>query len=146
MYCRFATPFTFAIAVLLLSSIDATSQETKEERPALILSPKAGAKVGQFEDIEGKLNVKDGWPVVLVQAQVSGQQWYVQGPVEEVAQGKFTANAQFGEEKTKAGTKYRIAIVVAKDKEAAHKFEKGAMKNSLPAGLPRAEYVDVVRE
>jgi hypothetical protein len=112
----------------------------------VILSPKANAKVGQFEEVEGQLNVKEGWPVVLVQPLIGGQPWYVQGEVDEIAEGKFTSKVQCGNEKTKSGTKFRIVIVVAKDKAAAQKFAAGDTRNALPAGLPRSAYVDVVRE
>src|SRR5262245_48865446 len=119
MFRRLAGVFLIAGVTVLLSGRPALAQA----REVVIASPKGDAKVGQFEEVEGKLNVQEGWPVVLVQPLVGGQPWYVQGAVDEVASGKFTSKVQFGNEKTKAGTKFRIVIVVARDKAAAQKFE-----------------------
>lgn len=143
MFRQFTAVVAAACVVMLLSSRPTTAQGEKKEREAVILSPKKEAKVEQFADIEGQ--VKGGWPVVLVQPLVSGQPWYIQGQVEELANGNFTAKAQFGEDKLPKDTKFRVVIILAKDKAAAHKYEPGATRNSLPAGLPRSEYVDVVR-
>ncbi len=121
MFHRPACLLVVACIFGALSTVTVPAQE-KKDHPAEILAPKNGTKVGQFEEIEGKLNVKDGWPTVLVQPLVAGQPWYVQGFVEEVEQGKFKAKAQFGDENTKAGIEFKVVIIVSKNKPEAQKI------------------------
>ena len=121
------------------------SAEEKKQREVVVTSPKAGDKVEQFTDVEGRMNVKEGWPVVLVKPLVGDQPWWVQSPVESVENGKFIAASQFGDAATKEGTKFRIVIVLAPSKAAAMKFEKGMQRSSPPAGLTRSDYVTVTR-
>jgi hypothetical protein len=133
-----------SVVTLLLLMPRAAGQDDKESK-AVVLSPKAGTKVGQFEQIEGKVTGK-GWPVVLVKPLVGGQPWYVQASVEDVSDGKFTIDAQFGDERTEKGTKFRVIILVTKSRKEAANFKPGAKKNAPPAGLPKSEQVDVTRE
>jgi len=135
-----------SLAALLAWNLPSAScaEEEKKEKDAVIVSPKEGAKVSSSEEVEGKLNI-EGWPVILVQPLVEGEPWWIQGSVEELDEGKFTTTAQFGNTETKAGTKFKIIIVVAKNQEAAKKFEKGKTRTALPAGLPRSAPVTVVR-
>ena len=111
---------------------------------AVIVSPKEAAKVGQVEELEGKVT-GEGWPVVLVQPQADERMWWIQAPVEEMDGGKFTVPIQCGNDQTKPGTKFKLMIVLAKSKEDAHKFERGKTRPALPAGLTRSEPVTVTR-
>jgi hypothetical protein len=135
-------PWIVAVAVGLLAGV-AVSVAEPEKKEVVVLSPKEGGKVSQSEDVDGQLNVP-GWPVLLVKPE-GDQPWWVQSPVDEVVMGKFTSQAQFGEADTKAGTKFKIVVVVAPSKDEARKFERGMKRKSLPAGLPRSEPVSVVR-
>jgi hypothetical protein len=146
MWLRFAVALLVACAGAAVVGPPGAAGQDRKEREVTILSPKEGARVGQFEEIEGRRDAKEGWPVVLVQPLAPGQPWWVQAAVEEVTDGKFTANVQIGDDKTKPGTKFRLVVVLAKDREAAQKFEAGMTRNSLPAGLPRSEPVQVVRK
>jgi hypothetical protein len=132
-------------AATLLSLGPESAGRDAPEPPAIILSPKADAMVSQAEDIEGELKVKEGWPVVLVKPDKGNHPWWVQEPVQEMDNGKFSANVQFGDEKTPAGTMFRMIIVVAKNKEEAHKIKAGK-RDSLPAGLPKSNTVTVSRK
>jgi hypothetical protein len=145
MRSRFAVPALAFAGAVLLGLAAAQAQDKKEEKEVTILSPKEGSKVSQYEEIDGRLDPKKGWPVLLVQPLAPGQPWWIQATVEDVTDGKFTAKAQFGDDKTKGGAKFRVVVVLAKDKAAAEKFEAGTTKNSLPPGLPRSEYLNVVR-
>jgi hypothetical protein len=143
--CRFVL-LSLAIAGLFLAgTLPSAGDENKEEREAVVLSPKEGAKVSQTEELEGKLNT-EGWPVVLVKPLVADEPWWVQSPVDELNKGKFTTELRFGNEQTKPGTKFRVVIVVAKSKEEAFKFERGMTRAALPAGLPRSVPVTVSHE
>lgn len=120
------------------------SGQQKKEPVAVIVSPKEGAKVERFGEVEGKLHTKKGWPVVLVQPLVGDEPWWVQPPVKEVEDGAFTVAAYFGNDETTPGTKFRVVIVVAKNKAEAHKLKAGMTLMELPA-LPRSEPVTAVR-
>jgi len=115
-----------------------------KEANIAIVSPKDGAKAAQSEEVEGKLNI-DGWPVVLVQPQAGEKVWWIQEPVEEIDKGKFTVPVRLGDDKTPVGTKFKLVIIVAKDKQEAQKYERGKTRATLPPGLPKSEPVVVSR-
>src|SRR3954466_5575273 len=132
------------IAALSAWCVQLTPAAEKAASTAVIVSPKEAAKVGQVEELEGKVT-GEGWPVVLVQPQADERMWWIQAPVEEMDGGKFTVPIQCGNEQTKVGTKFKLMIVLAKSKEDAHKFERGKTRPALPAGLVRSEPVTVTR-
>lgn len=120
----------------------AVAQE-KKAPPAEVVSPKAGGMVEEFSEVEGRL-MQPGWPVVLIKPP-GDQPWYVQAPVESISDGSFSVPGRFGDAMTKAGTKFRVIIIVAKDKRAAHQYETGAQLKALPPGSLRSETITVTR-
>jgi hypothetical protein len=118
----------------------------REQPPATIVSPKDSSEVEESEDLEGRLSVKEGYPVVMVRPMVPQQPWYVQGFVESVKDGGFSTPITVGDKKTRPGTTFRLAIVVAKSRAEAAKFKEGMTMPRLPAGLPRSNFVEVKRK
>jgi hypothetical protein len=112
-------------------------------RASLVIeSPKEGATVGMREDLTGRIE-SEGWPVFFVQALIPGQPWWCQAPVARVDGGRFSTQVVFGDEFTPSGTRFRIAGLVARTREAALKFEIGSKEQALPQGLPRSAEVVV---
>jgi serine/threonine-protein kinase len=112
-------------------------------KPGFVIeSPKAGATVGMKEMITGRME-SEGWPVIFIQADIPGQPWWCQAPVEQVDGGTFTANVVFGDERTPSGMKFRIAGIVTKTREEALKFTMGSQQQSLPEGFPKSAEVMV---
>jgi hypothetical protein len=113
----------------------------------VVKEPKDGAKVNQNQDIEGKLGQKQGWPVLLVRAIDGDTRWWVQEPVDSVAEGgEFTAAANIGDNSTPAETRFSIVVIVAPSKQAAlTAYPAGKKMVSLPS-LPRSKYITVIRE
>jgi hypothetical protein len=116
----------------------------RAQQGAVIVSPRRGAEVERFEEMEGRLT-GDGWPVVLVKPP-GDEPWYVQPRVEGVKDGKFTSKVYFGDGETRSGTRFRIIILVVKNQAAAARFEAGDTLKTLPASLPKSEPVVVTKE
>jgi serine/threonine-protein kinase len=112
-------------------------------QPGLVIeSPKEGATVDMKELLTGRLE-SDGWPVIFVQADIPGQPWWCQAPVEKVDGGRFSTNVVFGDDFTKSGTKFRVAGIVARTREDAIKFDMGSKAQALPEGYPQSAQVVV---
>jgi hypothetical protein len=106
--------------------------------PKLVIeNPQEGATVGMREVITGRVE-SGGWPVIFVRADIPGQPWWCQSPVETVDGGKFTTNAVFGDEFTKSGTKFQVAGIVAPTHDDALKFQMGMKEQALPEGFPQS--------
>jgi len=135
-------------AFVLTNSADTTAQEKKKEAVAAITAPKDGGKVDQTDQVEGKLNTTEGWPVVVIKPLVGIEPWWVQPPVEELKDGEFSIQAHFGNEETKPGTKFRVMIFVAKSKTDAHSYKANTTLKALPpeSKHPRSEPVEVERK
>jgi hypothetical protein len=119
-------------------------QETKKTPAAVVDSPTADEAVEESSQVDGHLN-ETGWPVVLVKPP-GDLPWYVQAPVESLTDGKkFSVAAKFGDSMTKPRTKFKVVIIVAKDKRAAYEYETGAQLKALPPGLPRSKTITVSR-
>jgi hypothetical protein len=135
---------TCVAAIALLAMRTPLCVGADAEKPkASITAPAANADVSQSDEIEGE--VTGGWPVVLVKPAAGEADWWIQAAVNTVDDGKFSAQCQFGDDKTPAGTKFKCIIVVVKDKKAAAEFKRGEKRNSLPAGLPRSTQLTVSR-
>jgi eukaryotic-like serine/threonine-protein kinase len=107
-------------------------------QPSLVIeSPQEGATVDMRAELTGRLE-SDGWPVIFVQADIPGQPWWCQAPVEKVDGRRFTATVVFGDEFTPSGTKYRIAGIVTRTREDALKFNIGTKQQALPDGFPQS--------
>jgi hypothetical protein len=112
----------------------------KAEAPRVSLvieSPKSGATVGMREELSGRIE-SDGWPVIFIQADIPGQPWWCQAPVTTIEGGRFTTKVVFGDEFTPPGTKFRIAGIVARSRDEAHKFDIGFKQQALPQGFPQS--------
>jgi hypothetical protein len=120
------------------------ADEKTARAPAELVAPKEGATVSEVEEFEGRLG-RDGWPVVLVRPEVEDGPWYVQAPVEEVTDRQFTGRAHFGDKDTPKGTKFILAVLVARTREEAREFKAGTTLKDLPADLPRSRLVAVFR-
>jgi hypothetical protein len=105
-------------------------------------NPKDGATVGTREELTGRIE-SSGWPVIFVQADIPGQPWWCQAPVEKVEGGRFTSTVVFGDEFTPSGTRFRIVGIVTPAREDALKFEIGSKAQDLPAGFPQSVVVAV---
>jgi hypothetical protein len=88
----------------------------------------------------------EGWPVIFVQALISGQPWWCQASVANIDGGRFTTEVVFGDELTPSGTKFRIAGLVTRTREEALKFQIGSKVQALPEGLPRSAEVVVTHQ
>ena len=108
----------------------------------VIESPKQGETVGTNEELTGRIK-SGGWPVIFVQADISGQAWWCQAPVARVDGGMFSTKVVFGDEFTRSGTRFRIAGILAPNREEALKFATGSKEQALPEGLPRSAEVVV---
>jgi hypothetical protein len=135
-----------SVGELIVSGV-ATAQVQKKKPAAVFETPEKGAKVAQIEQVEGRLETKEGWPVVLVRP-TNVNQWWAQPVVEKVEDDRrFACSVTFGNEGTSSGTKYRLVIIVVKSKsEAESKFPAGKLIESLPPSLPRSDYLNVERE
>jgi hypothetical protein len=107
----------------------------------VIENPKQGAAVGMREDLTGRIE-SEGWPVIFVQADIPGQPWWSQAPVEKGDHGRFSTKVVFGDELTPSGTRFRIAGIVTRTREEALKFAMGSKLQALPEGFPQS--VEVV--
>jgi eukaryotic-like serine/threonine-protein kinase len=107
--------------------------------------PKQGATVSMREELTGLVE-SDGWPVIFVQADIPGQLWWCQAPVENVEGGKFSTNVVFGDGVTPRGTKFRIAGIVTRTRDEARKFAMGSNHPALPEGFPKSVEVTVTRQ
>jgi hypothetical protein len=93
------------------------------------------------EELTGRIT-SDGWPVIFIQADIPGQPWWCQVPVTKVEGGAFSTQVVFGDDFTRSGTRFRIAGIVAPNREEALRFTVGSKDQALPEGFPRS--VDVV--
>jgi len=110
----------------------------------VIENPKEGSTVGGRVDLTGR--IESGWPVIFIQANIPGQPWWCQAPVEKVEGQKFTTNVVFGDDFTPSGMKFRVAGIVARTREEALKFTVGSKEQTLPQGLPRSAVVTVTHQ
>jgi len=111
-----------------------------------ITAPKANGMVDETDEVDGKLtNPGHAWPVVLVKP-AGDQPYYVQDEVTSIASsGEFTAKAHFGIQSTPSGTKFKIVIAMAPSQADAGKLKQGTALDTPPAGWPKSEPVNVVR-
>jgi eukaryotic-like serine/threonine-protein kinase len=107
-------------------------------RASLVIeSPKEGATVGMREELTGRIE-SEGWPVIFVQADIPGQLWWCQAPVEKVEGRKFSTKVVFGDDFTPHRTRFRIAGIVTRTREEALKFAMGSNHPALPEGFPQS--------
>ena len=110
--------------------------------------PSEGQKVSRVETLQGRME-GEGWPVVFVGGDApwspTKEIWWVQNPVEEVTDGVFRCVVTFGDENTRAGDRFSIAVVLAKSKALAGNFKKWSQRGNLPDELPHSKIVTVVR-
>lgn len=108
------------------------AQNATGKSPASLVSPKRDETVGRSHEVTGKLAIA-GHPLVLVRPDAVGGEWYVQPPVELSDRGYFKSKVRFGNDKTAAGAKFHVAVVVLRTPEEAE-FFKG--KEALPMVPP----------
>jgi eukaryotic-like serine/threonine-protein kinase len=111
----------------------------------VIESPKQGATVGMREELTGRIE-SEGWPVIFVQADIPGQKWWCQAPVEKVEGRRFSTNVVFGDDVTPRGTRFRIAGIVTPTRDEALKFAMGSNHPVLPEGFPQSAEVKVTHQ
>ena len=111
----------------------------------VIENPKQGATVGMREELTGRIE-SEGWPVIFVQADIPGQPWWCQAPVEKVEGGRFSTNVVFGDDLTPHGTRFRIAGIVTRTRDEALKFAMGSNHPALPEGFPKSVEVTVMHQ
>src|SRR4051794_24066333 len=94
-----------AVGLLLATAAAALGAATDAGQPpeAVVVSPKSQAVVSEVDEVEGRL-AGPGWPVLLVRATSADSPWWVQPPVSEVVDGKFTARVHVGDATTPART------------------------------------------
>jgi serine/threonine-protein kinase len=113
-------------------------------RPAslVIENPKEGATVSMREELTGRIE-SEGWPVIFVKADIPGQPWWCQAPVEKVEGGKFSTKVIFGDDFTPQGTRFKVAGIVTSTREEALKFAMGSNHLALPDGFPQSVAITV---
>jgi hypothetical protein len=122
------------------------AREGIEADPELVVvtDPRDGGKVEEEDEVEGRASI--GWPVILVMPLSGDRRWYVQDAVPELVDAQFRVKVHFGNDKTEPGAQFRLVVVAARTREEALKFRPGTQRDSLPAGLPRSQFVTVVRK
>lgn len=130
------------LAAVVIGGVQAKSYEVS----AVLVTPKQRAKVDRRTELIGKVLVR-GWPVVLVRADQPGSQWWVQESAQGTAPAHFKVNARFGNDKTPAGTPFRVVVLMLQTAEQTKQFMPGVSFQVLPPNLPRsAETVVVLKQ
>lgn len=112
-----------------------------------ILAPRDGGRVQQFDEVEGRFDAREGWPVIMVQPLVGDGSWWIEPTVTEVEEGRFSATCHFGTDQTRPGTKFRVVIVVTRSRAEAEEMpRRGMTRTVLPPGLLHSSPITVVRE
>lgn len=110
---------------------------------ATLIRPKQKAKVESVSEVSGRV-LKPGWPVVLVRADQTDCLWWAQDWPERTSPGHFKAQAQFGNEKTRSGQRFRVIVLLAETREDARQFQPGTSLKELPERLAHSEELVVV--
>jgi serine/threonine-protein kinase len=129
-----ATSVPAPVALTPPASIDAAG--------LVIESPANGSKVTTRTTLVGRFT-REGWPIIYVQSTVSGQPWWLQAPVAEVKDGKFTVPVAFGDQFTPSGTKFRVVLAAARSREEAQAMGIGPQGYVIPAELFQSNEVVV---
>src|SRR4051794_10545625 len=105
--CR--TPWFGVMWLVALSVASPALAQGRGEMEAVIVSPKNGSTVTHNEDLRGLIHGR-GWPVVLVRPP-GAQPWWVQPPVDDVINGKFSSPVYFGDETSPDGMRFKVIIL-----------------------------------
>lgn len=122
----------------------AKRQDPTEATSDLIQFPEANGPVERLDNItcsplEGKK------PIIFVRSTEPNDVWWVQSDTELDKDGNYRSTARFGNEKTPAGTRFRI-VAIFPEAEEASKLLPGMSLKDLPMGVPRSSEVEVVRK
>jgi hypothetical protein len=129
---------------LTAPSLPAGGSDIRQSR-LVIEYPKQGATVGMREELTGRIE-PEGWPVIFVQADIPGQPWWAQAPVDKLDRERFSTRVVFGDELTPPGTRFRIGGIVTRTREEALKFAIGSKHQALPEGYPHSVEVVVTHQ
>jgi hypothetical protein len=116
-------------------------EEMADSLPDLILEPRPNAVVSHVEEVRGRL-VGQGVPIVLVRAALPNSPWWIQSPA-AITGDDFKAQVRFGNDKTPPGTKFRTAVIMARDAQHAESYQVGGTLAELPKDLTRSEAIEV---
>jgi hypothetical protein len=112
---------------------------------ATINVPMNGGLVREHDEIDGDVNVENGWPVVFVKGETA--EWWPQAFVDNCDGRTFRAAVRFGEPTTAPGTKFRVVVLVAGNKDIARSdFKPGEPIKTLPLQYLRSREITVFRE
>src|SRR5262249_10783756 len=101
--------------------------------PVTIDSPLPGDVLPQYVSLYGHMaDPQNGWPVVLVKADIDGEPWYVMPAVLTVnADGSFFTSIYIGNWATEALTGFKIEVVLAPSQDQAYQlFPEGMAMQS----------------
>jgi len=138
-----AIPETFLQTEAVSVVLGTGEVEVAAKLSGAILTPTANLKVKSLQEITGKLTTK-GWPVVLVRSDEANEEWWVQGSPKINTKGAFASTAQFGNEKTPSGKRFRLTFLTLPSVKEAAAFAIGSSLPKLPSDIPHAEPVTVI--
>ena len=146
MRCTHTFPIAWA-ASAVWAGLALTALAASSPPSAQILKPVEGAAVTRFQEVRGRMVATQGWPVVAVRPLLAGEPYWIQPPVQRLADdGTFTSNVFAGNATTPDGTRFHIVVLVAPSRaEAQRRFPRGLNLRTLPADVPKSAPITVVR-
>lgn len=112
--------------------------------PDLIQHPATNGPVNRVDSIACLMN-EEMKPILLVRSAESNDAWWVQSESQPDKDGVCISSAHFGNDKTPAGTRFRI-VAIFPDAAQAAALRPGMSLKELPPGVPRSTEVEVVRK
>ena len=119
-------------------------QDLTAATPELIRWPEVNGLVARVDSVLCA-PFEDKKPIILVRSTESNDVWWVQSDSQHNKDGHFVSTAHFGNEKTAAGTRFRI-VAIFPEAELAAKLLPGTSLKELPMGVPRSAQVEVSRK
>lgn len=126
--------------VALASSVGRA--ETKAA--ATIISPPGNSVVGRVTEVVFE-TTKPGIPLVLVSADETTVEWWVQPLAKAIRPGRYTVAAHFGNSKTPQGQPFQVTVLLAPSERTAESMVKQQVFSKLPTGFVMSNPVRVLR-
>lgn len=131
------------VAILAILGAFALTSQAEATRPAaIIVEPKRDEAVPRRMEVVGKTMIP-GQPIVLVRPEVAGGHWWVQPPAAMAQRGHFRSQVCFGNDRSRPGDRFQVAIVVVRTVEEVSFFRDKEHLAALPDALPRSEVITV---
>jgi len=110
---------------------------------AVVIRSPAKGLVKRVHTLDGETK-QAGVPIVLVRSTVPNSPWWVQQHPKRLDKGKIKITARFGNQTTKAGSKFQLVILLLPDKNKIPK--PGAIFKELPRDIPKSRQLTVSRQ